>query len=218
MLPHLCYALSFAPPTAGERLELARLYPVADARWHQKMDRASVVVTVRDAGQLIAAGIVHDSIVAPTELMDAVELGCMSVDPRYRRMGIRQHVTSLRLEHALRTAANPITVIYSGNPASWAFYERSELWVLEREYESEQRRLFIYQTTSQARQWVQQLPQAAEVASDPRRNQWPVHAMADPPVLVHPGATGLPLSVPALGGHAGTHGAQTGYGLEPVPG
>lgn len=169
MLPQLCYALSFLPPTDLERRELAQLYPQTDARWQQKMDHASVVVTVRDAGLLVAAGIVHDSIVAPTELMDAVELGCMSVDPRYRRMGIRQHVTSLRLEHALQVGASPITVIYAGNPSSWAFYERSELWSLEREYEHDQRRLFIYQCTDLAKQWVQQLPHAAKVAHDPRK-------------------------------------------------
>lgn len=168
MLPHLSYALSFAPPSDTERRELAGLYPHADARWHQKMDRASVVVTVRDGELLVAAGIVHDSIIAPTELMDAVELGCMAVDPRYRRLGIRQHVAALRLEHALRAGGNAITVIEAANPASWAFYERSELWALEREYDFDGQRKFIYQTTELAHEWLRGLPRAAALLRDPR--------------------------------------------------
>lgn len=217
MLPQLCYALSFLPPTDAERREMAHLYPQVNARWNQKMDRASVVVTVRDAGLLIAAGIVHDSIVAPTELMDAVELGCMSVDPRYRRMGIRQHVTSLRLEHALRAGANPITVIYAGNPASWAFYERSDLWSLEREYEYDQQRLFIYQTTPLAKQWVHQLPHAAEVSQDPRKSQLAVQLPLDQ-------ATGTPLAAPSTAAQSSSsliaknQGTDAGFGLEPVAG
>lgn len=113
------------------------------------MDRALLVVTVRDAGALVAAGIVHDSVVAPTELMDAVELGCMVVDPRYRRMGIRQRVAEMRLAHALDAGRTAITVIHAANPASWAFYERSELWALEREYEFDGQSMFIYQPPPQ---------------------------------------------------------------------
>ncbi|MCW4466504.1 hypothetical protein OK351_13465 [Glutamicibacter sp. MNS18] len=218
MLPHLCFALSFLPPSDAERRELARLYPRTDARWHQKMDRASVVVTVRDAGQLVAAGIVHDSIVAPTELMDAAELGCMSVDSRYRRMGIRQHVSSLRLAHALRVGANPITVVYAGNPASWAFYERSELWTLEREYEHEQRRLFIYQSTAHARQWVRLLPQAAGLALDPRRMQLPVVAQTDTAGLEHPGMLVRPSAAAAPAGQGTPRGTQPRHGLKTVAG
>lgn len=158
MLPFLDYALSAMPPTAAEREELARLYPRVDARWHQKMDRALLVVTVRDAGALVAAGIVHDSVVAPTELMDAVELGCMVVAPRYRRMGIRQRVAEMRLAHALDAGRTAITVIHAANPASWAFYERSELWALEREYEFDGQGMFIYQATAAARDWANSLP------------------------------------------------------------
>lgn len=214
MLPQLCYALSFLPPTDAERREMAHLYPQANSRWHQKMDRASVVVTVRDAGVLVAAGIVHDSIAAPTELMDAVELGCMSVDPRYRRLGIRQHVTSLRLEHALRLGANPMTVIYAGNPASWAFYERSQLWSLERDYGSDQRRLFIYQSTELARRWVQQLPHAAQLSHDPRQ--------AGVNIAWFPERTAQS-TTPALHDTAGrldakNLGTHTGIGLDPVAG
>lgn len=216
MLPHLSYALSFLPPTDAERAEMAHLYPHTDARWHQKMDRARVVVTVRDAAQLVAVGIVHDSIVAPTELMDAVELGCMIVDPRYRRMGIRQHVTSLRLEHALRMNANPITVIYAGNPASWAFYERSQLWMLEREYEFNEQRLFIYQSTDVAREWVRQLPHAAELAQDPRKAGLlePIRAQfahVQPPKL-----EATPLGVPHPVVRVEHDGFPAGHGMEQV--
>jgi len=159
---NLNFSLSPLCVLPEQREELAQLYPVIDQRWHQKFDRLSLLVTVRDRGTLVAAGLVHDSIVAPTDSMNAVELGCMAVRPEYRRLGIRQHVTSLRLEHAVRSGKTPIIVIDAQNPASWAFYERSEMWDRERSFEQEGRLKFIYRATQAAWEWVENLPQAAE--------------------------------------------------------
>jgi GNAT superfamily N-acetyltransferase len=159
---NLNFSLSSLCVQPAQRAELASLYTVVDQRWNQKFDRLSLLVTVRDQGTLVAAGLVHDSIVAPTSSMNAVELGCMAVRADYRRLGIRQHVTSLRLAHALRAGRTPISVIDSQNPASWAFYERSELWERERSFEHEGQLKFIYRATEAAWQWAAQLPQASE--------------------------------------------------------
>ena len=161
MFENLNFSLSSLCVQPAQRDELATLYTVVDQRWHQKFDRLSLLVTVRDQGTLVAAGLVHDSIVAPTSSMNAVELGCMAVRADYRRLGIRQHVTSLRLAHALRSGKTPISVIDSQNPASWAFYERSELWQRERSFEHEGRLKFIYRATEAAWQWAADLPQAS---------------------------------------------------------
>lgn len=159
MFENLTFALSRLSPNEAERAELAGLYAVTDARWHQKMDRARAVVTVRDGELLVAAGVVHDSILAPTGAMDALELGSMAVRPDYRRMGIRQHVASMRLEFALHAGGTPITIIDSANPASWAYYERSELWERERTFEQDGQTKFIYRATDAARDWAAGLPQ-----------------------------------------------------------
>lgn len=166
MFENLNFSLSPLCVLPEQREELAQLYPVIDQRWHQKFDRLSLLVTVRDRGTLVAAGLVHDSIVAPTDSMNAVELGCMAVRPEYRRLGIRQHVTSLRLEHAVRSGKTPIIVIDAQNPASWAFYERSELWERERSFKQEGRLKFIYRATQAAWEWVENLPQASEDCLD----------------------------------------------------
>lgn len=158
MFSNLHFALSSVSPIGAERAELAALYPVADERWNQKFDRLRCLVTVRDAGQLVAAGIVHDSVLAPTSAMDALELGSMVVRSDYRRLGIRQHVTSLRLEYALRAEGTPITVIHASNPASWAYYERSENWERERSYDFNGATMFLYRATEQAKLWAAQLP------------------------------------------------------------
>lgn len=118
MFENLNFSLSSLCVQPAQRAELASLYTVVDQRWNQKFDRLSLLVTVRAQGTLVAAGLVHDSIVAPTSSMNAVELGCMAVRAAYRRLGIRQHVTSLRLAHALRAGRTPISVIDSQNPAS----------------------------------------------------------------------------------------------------
>ncbi|MGJ3404943.1 GNAT family N-acetyltransferase [Glutamicibacter sp. Je.9.36] len=162
MFENLNFSLSSLCVQPAQRAELATLYPLVDQRWNQKFDRLSLLVTVRDQGTLVAAGLVHDSIIAPTSSMNAVELGCMAVRPDYRRLGIRQHATSLRLAHALRSGKTPISVIDSQNPASWAFYERSELWQRERSFEHDGQLKFIYRATVAAWQWAAQLPQASE--------------------------------------------------------
>ncbi|MFD1377471.1 GNAT family N-acetyltransferase [Micrococcus antarcticus] len=162
MFENLNFSLSSLCVQPAQRAELATLYPLVDQRWNQKFDRLSLLVTVRDQGILVAAGLVHDSIIAPTSSMNAVELGCMAVRPDYRRLGIRQHATSLRLAHALRSGKTPISVIDSQNPASWAFYERSELWQRERSFEHDGQLKFIYRATEAAWQWAAQLPQASE--------------------------------------------------------
>lgn len=162
MFENLNFSLSPLCVLPEQREELAQLYPVIDQRWHQKFDRLSLLVTVRDGDALVAAGLVHDSIVAPTDSMNAVELGCMAVRPEYRRLGIRQHVTSLRLEHAVRSGKTPIIVIDAQNPASWAFYERSEMWERERSFEQDGRLKFIYRATQASWDWVEKLPQASE--------------------------------------------------------
>lgn len=162
MFENLNFSLSSLCVQPAQRAELATLYPLVDQRWNQKFDRLSLLVTVRDQGTLVAAGLVHDSIIAPTSSMNAVELGCMAVRPDYRRLGIRQHATSLRLAHALRSGKTPISVIDSQNPASWAFYERSELWQRERSFEHDGQLKFIYRATEAAWQWAAQLPQASE--------------------------------------------------------
>ena len=162
MFENLNFSLSSLCVLPEQREELAQLYPVIDQRWHQKLDRLSLLVTVRDRGTLVAAGLVHDSIVAPTDSMNAVELGSMAVRPEYRRLGIRQHVTSLRLEHAVRSGKTPIIVIDAQNPASWAFYERSDLWERERSFERDGQLKFIYRATQAAKDWVANLPQAAQ--------------------------------------------------------
>ncbi|WP_313812063.1 GNAT family N-acetyltransferase [Glutamicibacter sp.] len=164
MFENLTFSLSCLSPNAVERAELASLYSEVDERWQQKMDRARAVVTVRDGELLVAAGVVHDSILAPTSAMDALELGSMAVRPDYRRMGIRQHVTSLRLEFALKAGGTPITIINSANPASWAYYERSELWERERSFEQDEQTKFIYRATESARDWAASLPQASQDA------------------------------------------------------
>lgn len=164
MFENLTFTLSPLSPNGAEREELATLYPLVDDRWHQKMDRARAVVTVRDGQLLVAAGLVHDSILAPTSAMDALELGSMAVRPDYRRMGIRQHVTALRLEFALNAGGTPITIINSANPASWAYYERSELWERERSFEQDDQTKFIYRATALASDWAANLPQASEDA------------------------------------------------------
>lgn len=185
MFENLNFSLSPLSLGSAQLAELALLYPVVDQRWQQKFDRLVLLITVRDQGTLIAAGLVHDSILAPTEVMDAVELGCMAVRPEYRRRGIRQHVTKLRLEFAVRSGKTPIIVIDAQNPASWAFYERSELWERERSFEQDGRLKFIYRATQAARGWVDSLPQAAErearilsYASRPRT----VRLVAHPPI------------------------------------
>lgn len=162
MFENLTFTLSCLSPNEAERAELATLYTVVDERWQQKMDRARALVTVRDGQLLVAAGLVHDSIIAPTSAMDALELGSMAVRPDYRRMGIRQHVTSLRLEFALNAGGTPITIINAANPASWAYYERSELWERERSFEQDGQTKFIYRATQLAPLWAQQLPQASQ--------------------------------------------------------
>lgn len=166
MFENLTFALSCLSPNEAERAELAGLYAVTDARWHQKMDRARAVVTVRDGELLVAAGVVHDSIIAPTSAMDALELGSMAVRPDYRRMGIRQHVASMRLEFALHAGGTPITIIDSANPASWAYYERSELWERERTFEQDGQTKFIYRATDAARDWAAGLPQPEPAVQD----------------------------------------------------
>ena len=162
MFENLNFSLSPLRLQPEQREELARLYPETDQRWHQKFDRLSLLVTVRERGSLVAAGLVHDSIVTPTDSMNAVELGCMAVRPEYRRLGIRQHVTSLRLEHAVRSGKTAIVVIDARNPASWAYYERSELWERERSFEYLGNLKFIYRATEAAFRWVENLPRASE--------------------------------------------------------
>lgn len=140
----LRYSLSTSTPLGAARSELESLYPVIDDRWNQKIDRARYIVSVYDSHLLIAAGIVHDSVIAPTSVMGALELGCMSVRPEYRRRGIRQQITKLRLDFVLRTGSTPITVIDSTNPGSWAAYERSEVWERERSFEYQGQVKYIY--------------------------------------------------------------------------
>lgn len=166
MFENLTFALSRLSPNEAQRAELAGLYTLVDDRWHQKMDRARAIVTVRDGALLVAAGVVHDSIIAPTSAMDALELGSMAVRPDYRRMGIRQHVAALRLEFALQAGGTPITIIDSANPASWAYYERSELWERERTFEQDGQTKFIYRATDAARDWAAGLPQSVPAAPD----------------------------------------------------
>lgn len=182
MFENLNFSLSPLCLEPQQREELAQLYPVVDQRWHQKFDRLSLLVTVREHGTLVAAGLVHDSIVAPTSSMNAVELGCMAVRPEYRRLGIRQHVTSLRLEHAVRSGKTPIVVIEAQNPASWAYYERSELWERERSFEHDGRLKFIYRATEAAHDWVASLPQASadrlEIATSTSAAPAPCFAVA----------------------------------------
>lgn len=146
------YALSTATPLGAARTELEGLYPEIDDRWNQKIDRARYIVTVYDSHLLVAAGIVHDSVIAPTSSMGALELGCMAVRPEYRRQGIRQQVTELRLEFVLKTGCTPITVIDSANPSSWAAYERSEIWDRERSFEHEGQTKYIYRATARSTQ------------------------------------------------------------------
>lgn len=162
MFENLNFTLSCLSPNEAERTELATLYPSVDDRWHQKMDRTRLLVTVRDAQLLVAAGMVHDSILAPTSAMDALELGSMAVRSDYRRLGIRQHVTSLRLEFALKSGGTAITIINSANPASWAHYERSELWERERSFEQDGQHKYIYRATERAWKWATHLPRASE--------------------------------------------------------
>ncbi|WP_404289272.1 GNAT family N-acetyltransferase [Glutamicibacter arilaitensis] len=159
MHPTLRYALSSTAPSGAARTELATLYPEIDDRWNQKIERARCVVTVRASGVLVAAGLVHDSVLAPTSSMGALELGCMAVRPEYRRQGIRQQVTDLRLEFVVRAGCIPITVIDSANPSSWAAYERSELWERERAFELDGRTKYIYRATALASDWLPHLPQ-----------------------------------------------------------
>jgi GNAT superfamily N-acetyltransferase len=140
----LRYALSTSTPLGAARSELESLYPVIDDRWNQKIDRARCIVSVYDSHLLIAAGIVHDSVIAPTSVMGALELGCMSVRPEYRRRGIRQQVTELRLDFVLKTGCTPITVIDSANPGSWAAYERSDVWERERSFDYQGQTKYIY--------------------------------------------------------------------------
>jgi len=180
---NLNFSLSSLCVQPAQRAELATLYPLVDQRWNQKFDRLSLLVTVRDQGTLVAAGLVHDSIIAPTSSMNAVELGCMAVRPDYRRLGIRQHATSLRLAHALRSGKTPISVIDSQNPASWAFYERSELWQRERSFEHDGQLKFIYRATEAAWQWAAQLPQASE---DHVAIHLPESAMPAPSLMAGP--------------------------------
>lgn len=151
MHPFLRYILSTSTPRGAARTELEALYPQIDDRWNQKIDRARCVVTVYDAQLLVAAGVVHDAVIAPTSSMGAVELGCMVVRPEYRRQGIRQKVTELRLEFALSAGRTPITVIDSANPSSWAAYERSELWERERSFEVEGHTKYLYRALGSAR-------------------------------------------------------------------
>ncbi|MFJ2620906.1 GNAT family N-acetyltransferase [Glutamicibacter sp. NPDC087344] len=167
MFEYLTFALSRLSPNEAERAELASLYPAIDARWQQKMDRAKALVTVRDGQLLIAAGLVHDSIIAPTSAMDALELGSMAVRPDYRRMGIRERVASMRLKFALDTGGTPITIIDSANPASWAYYERSELWERERTFEQDGQTKFIYRATDAARAWAAE--NTGELVAAPQR-------------------------------------------------
>ncbi|MGP9487736.1 GNAT family N-acetyltransferase [Glutamicibacter sp. 363] len=138
---------------------MATLYPEIDDRWNQKIERARCVVSVRDSGILVAAGVVHDSVLAPTSAMGALELGCMAVRPEYRRQGIRQQVTDLRLEFVVQAGCIPITVIDSANPSSWAAYERSELWERERAFEFDGRTKYIYRATALASDSLPYFPQ-----------------------------------------------------------
>ncbi|MGP9649655.1 GNAT family N-acetyltransferase [Glutamicibacter sp. 287] len=159
MRPTLRYALSSTAPAGAARTEMATLYPEIDDRWNQKIDRARCVVSVRDSGVLVAAGVVHDAVLAPTSAMGALELGCMAVRPEYRRQGIRQQVTDLRLEYVVQAGCIPITVIDSANPSSWAAYERSERWERERTFESDGRTKYIYRATALASDWLSPPPQ-----------------------------------------------------------
>ncbi|WP_418908362.1 GNAT family N-acetyltransferase [Glutamicibacter endophyticus] len=151
MRTSLTFAVASSSPAGLAREELASLYPHTGERWHQKMDRCLCLVTVRHEGRLIAAGIVHDSVLAPTESMDALELGCMAVHPAFRKLGIRERVTALRLERARALGGTPITVIDAANPASWAFYERSDAWERERVFEQDETTKFIYRALREPR-------------------------------------------------------------------
>ncbi|PRB68563.1 GNAT family N-acetyltransferase [Arthrobacter sp. MYb213] len=173
----LRYALSTSIPFGAARSELESLYPVIDDRWNQKIDRARYIVSVYDSHLLIAAGIVHDSVIAPTSVMGALELGCMSVRPEYRRRGIRQQITELRLDFVLKTGCTPITVIDSANPGSWAAYERSEVWERERSFEHQGQIKYIYRAVPALAERTAATPDYEFPLVAAQRNSTPVLAV-----------------------------------------
>lgn len=175
----LRYALSTSTPLGAARSELESLYPVIDDRWNQKIDRARYIVSVYDSHLLVAAGIVHDSVIAPTSVMGALELGCMSVRPEYRRRGIRQQVTELRLDFVLKTGCTPITVIDSANPSSWAAYEHSDVWERERSFEFQGQTKYIYRAVPALTKLTGTTPAQELPSMATPRNSTPLPAMWD---------------------------------------
>lgn len=134
MLPAIEYSLSFSAPSSGEREALSSLTPSPDARWHEKLDAAKLVVTALHEGTRVGVGIVHTSVTAPTLVDSPVELGAMFVHPAYRRLGIREQIADTRLTYALSMGGTPITVIDNRNDSSWRHFARSGQWAVEQEY------------------------------------------------------------------------------------